>query len=89
MEPHQSTELHVKERANLTETVEIGTQLANDSDFLITVSKYSPQMEEIRLNTFRAHAGSLRFPSLRGQDVEYGVEELRLDDRFDQIGGDA
>jgi hypothetical protein len=44
--PHQSTDLHVKERANLRETVEIGNMLSNDSAFLITVSKYSPDLEE-------------------------------------------
>jgi Carboxypeptidase regulatory-like domain len=44
--PHQTKELHVKERANLSETVAIRTTVANDSSFLITVSKYSPELEE-------------------------------------------
>ena len=46
VEPRQTAKLQVKERANLRETVEIGTQLENDSEFLITVSKYSPALEE-------------------------------------------
>jgi len=44
--PHQVTELHVKERANQRETVEIGKIVSDDSSFLITVSKYSPALEE-------------------------------------------
>ena len=46
VDPHQTTELHVKERANLRETVAIGSRLANDGEFLITISKYSPDLEE-------------------------------------------
>ncbi len=45
--PHETKELHVKERANLSESVAIGTTVANDSSFLITVSKYSPEVEEM------------------------------------------
>jgi hypothetical protein len=44
--PHQSTDLHVKERANLSERVEILPQFANNSNFLVTVSKYTPELEE-------------------------------------------
>jgi len=46
VDPHQTTELHVKERANLYETIELGSQLEDDSEFLVTVSKYSPALEE-------------------------------------------
>jgi hypothetical protein len=46
VDPHQTTELHVKERANLWETVAIGKKVSDDSSFLITVSKYSPDVEE-------------------------------------------
>jgi len=46
VEAHQTAELHVKERANLFETIEIGPQIENDSEFLVTVSKYSPGLEE-------------------------------------------
>jgi hypothetical protein len=46
VDAHQTAELHVKERANLSETVEIGPQIESDSEFLVTVSKYSPALEE-------------------------------------------
>jgi hypothetical protein len=46
VEPHQTAKLEVKERASLEETVEIGTQTAENSGFLVTVSKYSLELEQ-------------------------------------------
>ena len=46
VDPHQSAQLHVKERANLRETIRIGTQAFNNGDFLVTVSKYSPELQQ-------------------------------------------
>jgi len=46
VEPHQSAELQVTERANLSETIRIGTPQFNNGEFLVTVSKYSPELEE-------------------------------------------
>jgi hypothetical protein len=45
VEPHQSVELHVRERANINEKVQIGTQF-NNGAYLITTSKYSPALAE-------------------------------------------
>lgn len=45
VDPHQSTDLHVTERTNLSEKVRIGAQF-NNGDFLITIGKYSPDLEE-------------------------------------------
>jgi hypothetical protein len=56
--PHETKELHVKERSNLSETVVIGTEVANDSSFLVTVSKYSPELEE-KLRPVIAAEGAL------------------------------
>jgi hypothetical protein len=56
--PHQSTELHVKERANLYETIAIGQRVLNDAGFLITVSKYSPELED-KLRPVIAAEGAL------------------------------
>jgi hypothetical protein len=46
VEPHQSAELKVTERANLSETIRIGTPQFSNGEFLVTVSKYSPELEE-------------------------------------------
>jgi hypothetical protein len=46
IEPHQTSELHVKERANLKESIRIGTAEFNNGDFLVTVSKYTPELEQ-------------------------------------------
>ena len=43
--PHQSTELHVTERRNLSESIRIGTQF-NNGDFLMTMGKYSPELQQ-------------------------------------------
>jgi hypothetical protein len=43
---HQTTELKVKERTNLNETVVIGKRVSDNSTFLVTVSKYSPDLEQ-------------------------------------------
>ncbi|HZP05165.1 MAG TPA: DUF4139 domain-containing protein [Terracidiphilus sp.] len=43
--PHQSTDLHVAERAKLFETVRINPD-EDQTDFLVTVSKYTPELEE-------------------------------------------
>lgn len=45
VEPHQSADLHVTERTNLSEKVRIGPQF-NNGDFLMTIGKYSPELEE-------------------------------------------
>ncbi len=45
VEPHQSADLHVAERAKLSESIGIGSQF-NNGDFLVTVSRYSPALEE-------------------------------------------
>jgi hypothetical protein len=46
VEPHQSAELHVTERTELFETIRIGTPQFNNGDFLVTVSKYSAELEQ-------------------------------------------
>jgi hypothetical protein len=43
--PHQSVDLKVSERANISDEVQIGTQNDN-GDFLIALGKYSPVLEE-------------------------------------------
>ncbi len=45
VEPHKSVDLHVKERADLTEKAQIGTQQENVGE-LITVSQYTPALEQ-------------------------------------------
>ncbi len=45
VEPHKSVDLHVRERANINERVQIGTQF-NNGAYLITTSKYSPALAE-------------------------------------------
>jgi Domain of unknown function (DUF4139) len=45
VEPHKTVDLHVKERADLTEKAQIGTQQENVSE-LITVSQYTPALEQ-------------------------------------------
>jgi len=45
VEPHQTTELKVNERTNLSETIRIGPQY-NTGDFLITIGKFSTDLEE-------------------------------------------
>ncbi len=45
VEPHQSADLHVTERTNLSEKIRIGPQF-NNGDFLMTIGKYSPELEE-------------------------------------------
>ena len=45
VEPHQSVDLHVKEKANLSQTIDIReSQFRNE--YLVNVSKYSPALEE-------------------------------------------
>ena len=46
VDPHKSTDLHVTERANLSETIRIGTPQFNNGQLLVTVSKYSPELGE-------------------------------------------
>ena len=46
VEPHQSADLQVTERANLSETIRIGTPQFNNGEFLVTISKYSPELQE-------------------------------------------
>jgi hypothetical protein len=45
VDPHKSADLHVRERANISEKVQIGTQF-NNSDMLIGVGKFSPSLAE-------------------------------------------
>jgi len=45
VDPHQTAELHVRERANISEKVQIGTQFGN-GDMLIAVGKFSPALAE-------------------------------------------
>jgi uncharacterized protein DUF4139 len=45
VEPHQSADLHIKERADLSETVDIRQSRFRD-EYLVNVSKYSPELEE-------------------------------------------
>lgn len=45
VDPHQSVDLHVGERANLSETVILNPDLDRTA-FLIQVSKYTPELEE-------------------------------------------
>jgi hypothetical protein len=46
VDAHQSAQLHVTERANLSETIRIGTPQFNNGDILVTTSKYSPELEK-------------------------------------------
>jgi hypothetical protein len=45
VEPHQSVDLHVRERANISDKVQIGTQYQN-GDYLTVVGKYSPALAD-------------------------------------------
>jgi hypothetical protein len=45
VEPHQSVDLHVKEKANLSQTIDIRQSQFRD-EYLVNVSKYSPALEE-------------------------------------------
>jgi len=45
VEPHKSVDLHVRERANINDRVQIGTQYQN-GEFLMVVGKYSPSLAE-------------------------------------------
>jgi hypothetical protein len=45
VEPHKSVDLHVRERANINDRVQIGTQMQT-GDFLITIGNYSPALAE-------------------------------------------
>ena len=45
VEPHQSVDLHVKEKANLSQTIDIRQNQFHD-EYLVNVSKYSAALEE-------------------------------------------
>jgi hypothetical protein len=45
VDPHKSVDLHVRERANINERVQIGKQF-NNGAYLITASQYSPALAE-------------------------------------------
>jgi len=45
VEPHQTTDLHVTERTNLSEKIRIGSQF-NNGNLLITIGKYSADLQE-------------------------------------------
>ena len=83
VEPHQTNELHVKERANLSETVAIGTTVANDSSFLITVSKYSPAIEE-ELRPVIAAEGALETVQGKLDENEQKQTKLTEDETRDR-----
>lgn len=77
--PHQVTELHVKERANQRETVEIGKRVSDDSSFLITVSKYSPELEK-KLQPAIAAEGELETISDKLVENDEKQEKLNQDE---------
>jgi hypothetical protein len=83
VEPHQTKDLHVKERANLSETVAIGTTVANDSSFLITVSKYSPDVEE-KLRPVIAAEGALETAQDKLDENEQKQTKLTEDETRDR-----
>jgi hypothetical protein len=83
VDPHQTKELHVKERANLSETVAIGTTVANDSSFLITVSKYSPDVEE-KLRPVIAAEGALETVQGKLDENEQKQTKLTEDETRDR-----
>jgi hypothetical protein len=83
VEPHQTKELHVKERANLSETVAIGTTVANDSSFLITMSKYSPKIEE-ELRPVIAAEGALETAQDKLDENEQKQTKLTEDETRDR-----
>jgi Domain of unknown function (DUF4139) len=83
VEPHQTSELHVKERANLWETVMIGQRVANDSSFLVTVSKYSPELEE-KLRPVIAAEGALEAVSDKLDENGQKQTELTADETRDR-----
>jgi hypothetical protein len=43
--PHQSNELHVTERATLSETVDIN-QRGDQDEYVVSISKYTPELEQ-------------------------------------------
>jgi septal ring factor EnvC (AmiA/AmiB activator) len=45
VEPHKSVDLHVRERANISEKIQIGGRFHN-ADLLIATGKYSPSLAE-------------------------------------------
>jgi Carboxypeptidase regulatory-like domain len=45
VEPHQSTDFHVTERATLSETVDIN-QRGDQDEFIVSISKYTPELEQ-------------------------------------------
>jgi hypothetical protein len=45
VEPHKTVDLHVRERANIDNRVQIGTQFGNGA-YLITAGNYSPELAE-------------------------------------------
>jgi hypothetical protein len=45
VEPHKTADLHVRERADIKDRVQIGTQMQT-GDFLITIGNYSPALAE-------------------------------------------
>jgi len=80
---HQTTELHVKEQANLRETVEIGQRVSNDSAFLVTVSKYSPELEEKLRPAIEAES-ALEAVSDKLNENEQKQNELNEDETRDR-----
>jgi Domain of unknown function (DUF4139) len=77
--PHQVTELHVKERANQRETVEIGKRISDGSSFLVTVSKYSPELEQ-KLQPVIAAAEALDTISDKLVENDQKQEKLNQDE---------
>ena len=81
--PHQSTELHVKEQAKLSETVVIGTKVSGDPGFLMTVSKYSPEVEE-KLRPVIAAEGALEAVNDKLDENDQKQQKLTEDETRDR-----
>jgi hypothetical protein len=74
VEPHQSVDLHIKEKANLAARVDIsGTQFQHE--YLVNVSKYTPDLEEKLRPLIDAE---LALDNLNSQIVENEQKEKTL-----------
>lgn len=80
---HETKELHVKELANLRETVAIGQKVSGDSSFLVTVSKYSPEVEG-KLRPVMAAEGALETVNDKLDEVDQKQTKLTEDETRDR-----
>jgi hypothetical protein len=80
---HETKELHVKERVNLRETAAIGQKVSGDSSYLITVSKYSPELEE-KLRPAIAAEGALETVNDKLDEVDQIQQKLTEDETRDR-----